>query len=65
MKQKLIVKGGDRMTLDDEARKARNAYWREWAKKNPEKRKEYAKRYWLKKAQLQKQKEEEISEKKG
>ena len=53
------------MTLDDEARKARNAYWREWARKNPEKRKEYAKRYWLKKAQLQKQKEEEISEKKG
>lgn len=36
-------------------RKARNAYVREWRKKNPEKVKKYWERYWLKKAQEQEQ----------
>lgn len=31
-------------------RKARNKYLREWKQKNPEKKKEYEQRYWLKKA---------------
>ena len=30
-------------------RKAKNAYQREWYKRNPEKRKEYSDRYWIKK----------------
>lgn len=36
-------------------RKARNAYVREWRKKNPEKVKKYWERYWLKKVQEQEQ----------
>ena len=31
-------------------RKAQNAYYREYRKKNPEKIKKYIERYWLKKA---------------
>lgn len=36
--------------LSDEAREARNAYMREWIKKNPEKVRERNRRYWEKKA---------------
>jgi len=36
--------------LSEEARKARNAYYREWRKKNPEKARQAQERYWKKKA---------------
>lgn len=36
--------------LSDEAREIRNAYLREWRKKNREKCAEYRRRYWEKKA---------------
>ena len=36
--------------LSDEARENRNAYFREWRKKNKEKCAEYRRRYWEKKA---------------
>lgn len=36
--------------LSNEAREARNAYKRKWAKDNPEKVKDYTRRYWEKKA---------------
>ena len=36
--------------LSEEARKARNEYYREWRKKNPEKVKQAQERYWKKKA---------------
>ena len=36
--------------MTQEAREARNAYRREWYKRNPEKRREYESRYWTKKA---------------
>lgn len=38
------------MTMTDKAREARNAYKRKWYKENPEKRREYERRYWAKKA---------------
>lgn len=34
--------------MTEAAREARNAYRREWYKKNPEKRREYEERYWNK-----------------
>lgn len=36
--------------MNDEARKARNAWRKEWARKNPDKVKEYNERYWSRKA---------------
>lgn len=39
--------------MTDEARAARNAYRREWNKKNKDKLKEYQDRYWAKKAKEQ------------
>ena len=42
--------------MTDEAKAARNAYRREWYRKNPEKRKEYQARYWAKKAASERQK---------
>lgn len=36
--------------MNEEAKKARNAYKREWAKKNPDKVKATQERYWTKKA---------------
>jgi len=41
------------MTAKDQeaARKARNAYQREWRKKNPEKVKQINERYWLRRIQ--------------
>lgn len=44
---------GESMNQEDVARKAReaaNAYKRAWNKRNPEKNKEYQRRYWAKKA---------------
>ncbi len=38
------------MTMTDAAREAANAYKRAWNKRNPEKNKEYQRRYWAKKA---------------
>lgn len=40
----------DLSKLDNAAREARNRYYREWRKKNPEKVKESNERYWAKKA---------------
>ena len=46
--------------LSQEAKEARNAYYREWRKKNPEKMKRYQENYWKKKAQkMQEQAEKE------
>lgn len=49
--------------LTKEAKKARAKYQREWARANPEKVKEYTRRYWIKKAreQADKGKHEEVS----
>lgn len=33
------------------AREARNAYYREWRKKHPEKQREYMQRYWARRYQ--------------
>jgi len=38
--------------LSEDARQARNAYLREWRKKNAEKHAEYQRRYWEKRAQM-------------
>lgn len=38
-------------SLTEEAKKARNAYRRTWAKNNPDKVKEYTRNYWERKAQ--------------
>ena len=45
--------------LSKEANAARNAYFREWRKKNPEKMKKYQENYWKKKAQEMREQEEE------
>ncbi len=37
------------MELSEEARQARNAYYRQWHAKHPGKQYEYCKRYWEKK----------------
>lgn len=37
-------------TMTDAARAAQNAYKREWNARNPDKNKEYQRRYWAKKA---------------
>lgn len=42
------------MQMTDEAKEARNAYMREWCRRNKEKRKESQKRYWEKKARERK-----------
>lgn len=44
--------------ISKEAREARNAYYREWRKKNPEKLKQYQEKYWMKKAQEMQEQEE-------
>lgn len=44
--------------MTDEARKLRNAYKREWARKNPDKVKEQQNRYWERKAQKLKEQED-------
>lgn len=38
------------MTIEEQAREARNAYAREWRRKNPEKARAANVRYWAKKA---------------
>ena len=49
--------------ISQEAREVRNAYYREWRKKNPEKMKQYQENYWKKKAQkMQEQEEKETAE---
>lgn len=37
-------------TMSEAARAARNAYKRRWAKENPDKVREYTRRYWEKRA---------------
>ena len=44
--------------LSQEVKEARNAYYREWRKKNPEKMKRYQENYWKKKAQEMREEEE-------
>ena len=36
--------------MDENAKKARAAYYREWRKRHPEKTKQYLEKYWMKKA---------------
>lgn len=45
--------------MDEEVRKAKAAYHREWRKKNPEKAKAIIERFWLKKVQEIKERERE------
>lgn len=45
-----LMKEGEEMEMTDAAREAANAYKRAWNKRNPEKNKEYQRRYWAKKA---------------
>lgn len=40
----------DERKMDEAARNARNAYYRAWRARNPEKVRESNERYWLKKA---------------
>lgn len=47
------------MTLSKEAKEARNAYRREWYRKNKDKAKAQVERYWQKKADEMKAKENE------
>lgn len=58
-------KEGERMAMTDAAREARNAYKREWYRKNPDKRKEYQERYWQKKTDSDGQKSAENGRKEG
>ena len=44
--------------MDIAVRKARSAYLREWRKRNPNKTKEYANRYWEKRAMREQQQKE-------
>ena len=37
--------------MDEAAREARNAYYREWRKKNPEKVRAANEKYWIRKAE--------------
>lgn len=53
------------MAMTDAAREARNAYKREWYRKNPDKRKEYQERYWQKKTDSDGQKSAENGRKEG
>lgn len=39
------------MQLDEQARKTRAAYYREWRRKNPDKVRENNRRYWEKRTQ--------------
>jgi hypothetical protein len=42
-----------RKNMSEAAREARNAYKREWAKRNPDKVRDATRRYWERKAQAQ------------
>ena len=46
--------------MDDAIKKARSAYLREWRKNNPNKTKEYTKRYWEKRAMREQMQEKEM-----
>lgn len=46
----------------DAAREARNAYLREWRRKNPQRVRELRERYWLRKARKQSGEVEESGE---
>jgi len=48
--------GKDVKTMTDEAREARNAYRREWYRKNKDKHRQQQERYWQRKAQSDRQK---------
>jgi hypothetical protein len=60
------AKGGQ---MTDAAREARRAYQREWRRRNPDKVKEYAARYWAqlaeRKGQSQQQKSAENAKNEG
>ena len=44
------LKEGEHMEMTNAAREAQNAYKRAWNARNPDKNKEYQRRYWAKKA---------------
>jgi len=46
----MINKKKEKNAMSEAARKARNAYQRQWAKNNPDKVKEINRRYWERKA---------------
>ena len=43
------------MALSKEAKEAKNKYFREWRKRNPEKVREYKERYWENRAKREQQ----------
>ena len=43
------------MTVTEKARLARNAYYREWRRKNPERNKAIQERYWVRKVERMKE----------
>ncbi|MGI6688554.1 MAG: hypothetical protein ACOX6Y_09480 [Christensenellales bacterium] len=47
-----MEKRGGRGGLSDRAREVKNAYAREWRRRNPEKTKKIQQRYWERKAKL-------------
>ena len=48
--RKLMTKAQQKQSVQEAARKARNAYLRDWRAKNPEKVKQYNANYWERKA---------------
>lgn len=46
-------------SIDNDARELRRAYYREWRKKNPEKVREWSRRYWQRKAEKLREKQED------
>lgn len=51
--------------MTDKAREARNAYKRKWYKENPEKRREYERRYWERVGQAASESAGKAREKRG
>ena len=47
------------MAMTEAARQARNAYKREWYKRNPGKRRQYEETYWQRRIQSERQETEE------
>ena len=47
------------MQVEDAAREARNKYKRDWYAKNKDKQREYERRYWARKAESDRKKNEE------
>ncbi len=60
-----VKKEGITLTSTEAAKEARNAYYREWFRQHPEKRKQYQDAYWTRKAQSDRQKTAENGKTEG